>query len=132
MIDILLRFAGGLQLPLAYSQRMTSAFNDMEQVRGLHFRAHAFEKIERRKRIARSLNKEDWRSQCAQNFITKFCPIAHGAERITKADERIDVFFQGNVTTDAPAHALADEDGRNTWWLSCRGKRPSMRRDQLR
>ncbi len=93
---------------------MVSTFHDMEKVRRFHFCAHTFEKIERTKRIARSLDKEDWRSQSAENFVTKFCPVAHGAERISKTHDRIHIFLQRNVTTDASAHALANENGRNT------------------
>src|SRR6266404_2826287 len=111
---------------------MIAAFNDMEKVRCFHFRAHTFEKIKRTKRITRSLDKEDRRSQSAQNFVTKFCPVAHGAERISEAHDRIHLFLQRDMTTNASAHALADKNDRNSRWLSRCGKRLSMRRDQLR
>src|SRR6266404_2269248 len=111
---------------------MVSTFHDMEKVRRFHFRAHIFEKIERTERITRSLHKEDGRLQSAQNFIAKFCPVAHGAERIAKTNDRIHLFLQRDMASDASAHALANENGRNTWWLSRRSERLSMRRDQLR
>lgn len=61
MIDIILRFAGGLQLALRYHQRMIAAFDNVQNVPCLHFCAHALEKIERTKRIARSLDKKNRR-----------------------------------------------------------------------
>jgi len=104
----------------------------MKKVRRFHFRARAFEKIERTKRIARSLDKEDWRSQSAENFITKFFLVAHGAEWISKTHDRIHLFLQRDMTSDAPAHALADQYGRVIGSLSILRERRSMRRDQLR
>src|SRR6266699_3088868 len=105
---------------------MISAFHDVEKVRRFHFRAHIFEKIERTKGIARSLDKEDWRSQSAKNFVTKFCPVAHGAERISKTHDRIHIFFQSNVTTDASAHALANQYCRVIGSLSILRERRSI------
>jgi len=93
---------------------MISAFNSMEKVRRFHFCAHTFEKIERTKQIARSLDKEDWRSQSAQNFIAKLCAITGGAERIAETNDRIHLFLQRDMASDASAHALANENGRNT------------------
>src|SRR6266849_11115320 len=101
---------------------MISAFNDMKKVRRFHFRAHIFEKIERTKWITRSLHKEDRRSQSAQNFIAKFCAITGGAKRIAETNDCIHLFLQRDMASDASAHALANENGRNTCRLSRRGK----------
>jgi hypothetical protein len=72
---------------------MISAFNDMEKVRRFHLRTHTLEKIERTKRITRSLHKENRRSQSAQNFIAKFCVITGRAERIAETNDRIHLFL---------------------------------------
>ena len=111
---------------------MIAAFYNVENVPRFHLRAHAFEQIERTKRIARALDKEDRRAQSAQNFVAKFCPIAHRAERISKANERVYFFLQRDVTSDPPAHALADQDGRAFVNMSILGERFAMRGNQLR
>src|SRR4029077_1545222 len=92
---------------------MVAAFNDMQKVWRLHVCAYALEEIQRAKRIARALHKQDWRGQSAQNFIAEFCPVAHGAERIAKTNEPIHFFFERDVTADASAHAFADQDCRS-------------------
>ena len=72
---------------------MISVFNDMEKVWRFHLRTHTSEKIERTKRITRSLHKENRRSQSAQNFIAKFCVITRRAERIAETNDRIHLFL---------------------------------------
>ncbi len=115
-----------------YDQRVIAAFYNVENVPGFHLRAHAFEQIERTKRIARALDKEDRRAQSAQNFVAKFCAIAHRAERISKANDRVYFLLQRNVTSDPPAHALADQNRRAIVNRSTLGERFAVRGNQLR
>ena len=111
---------------------MIAAFDNVENVPRFHLRAHAFEQIERTKRIARALDEEDRRAQSAQNFVAKFGAITHRAKRISKANERIDFFLQRDVTPDSPAHALADQNCRSIVNMSSERERFAMCGNQLR
>ena len=89
---------------------MVAAFNDMQKVWRLHVCAYALEEIQRAKRIARALHKQDRRGQSAQHFIAEFCSIAHRAKRIPKTNEPVHFFLQRGVTPNTSAHAFADQD----------------------
>src|SRR5438876_6696860 len=92
---------------------MVPAFDDVQKVRCLHFCAHLVKEIQGTKRIARALHKQDWRIELSQNFVPEFCAIAHRAKRISETNKRVHSFFERHMTTDAPAHALANQDGRS-------------------
>src|SRR5437899_12752566 len=89
---------------------MVAAFNDIQKVWRLHVCAYALEEIQRAKRIARALHKQDWRGQSAQHFIAQFCSVAHRAKRISKTNQPVHFFGAGDMTADASAHALADQN----------------------
>ena len=67
-----------------------------------------------------------------QNFISQLCAVAHGAQRIAKANETVHFFFERNMTANTSAHAFADEDCRCMPILFSRlSQCLSMRGDQL-
>ena len=68
------------------------------------------QKIQRTQRVTRALHKQDGCSQSAQNFVAEFCAIAHGAQRISKANQAVHFFLQRQVTPNPAAHALADQN----------------------
>jgi len=112
---------------------MVAAFNDMQKVWRLHVCAYTLEEIQRAKRIARALHKQDRRGQSAQNFIAEFCSIAHRAKRIPKTNESVHFFLQRGVTSNTSAHAFADQDCRGTAvFLAYLGQCLPMRGDELR
>ena len=89
---------------------MIALFNDVQKVWRFHFCAHLLKEIQRTKRIARALHKEDWRAENSQDFVPEFCAIAHRAERISQTNKCVHFFFERHMTADASAHALADQD----------------------
>src|SRR6266566_745091 len=93
---------------------MVPAFDDVQKVLCLHFCAHLLKEIQGTKRIARALHKQDWRIERSQNFVPEFCAIAHRAKRIPETNKRVHFFFERYMTTDAPAHALANQDSRSS------------------
>jgi hypothetical protein len=88
---------------------MVAAFDQVQKVRRFHFGSDALQQIQRTQRIARALNKQDRRSQRTQNFVAKFCAIAHGAKRISEANQAVHFFLERHVTSNPAAHAFADE-----------------------
>src|SRR6266566_2045272 len=104
---------------------MVATFDHVEKVRDLHFGANALQKIQGTKRIERALHKEDRCRQGAQDFIAKFCPIAHRAERVSETNKTVHFFFERHMTSNAPTHAFADQNSRG----GCRssGSTPSHR-----
>src|SRR6266516_2596928 len=92
---------------------MVPALDNVQKVRRFHLTAHSFEQIQRTKQVAGALDKENWRRQDAQNFVTELCPITHRAQRISETNKSIHFFFERHMTTDAPTHALANQDGRS-------------------
>ena len=112
---------------------MIAAFNDVQKVRCLHFYAHLLQEIQRTKRVARALHKQDRRIESAQHFIAQFCSIAHRAKRIPKTNESVHFFLQRGVTSNTSAHAFADQDCRGTAvFLAYLGQCLPMRGDELR
>src|SRR5439155_26734814 len=93
---------------------MVAADNGRQKLPRLHVCAQAFEENQRAKRIARALHKQDWCIEGAQNFIAKFCPVAHRAKRVSETNKSINFFFQRHMTSNAATHALANED----YWSS--------------
>ena len=89
---------------------MIAALDDVQKVWRFHLGSNALQQIQRTQRVARALHKEDGRSQRAQNFVAKFCAIAHGAKRIAKTNQAVDFFLERHVTSDTAAHAFADEE----------------------
>src|SRR6266404_9314068 len=111
---------------------MVSAFDHVKKVWRLHFLAHGLKKIQGTKRVARALHKQDRRSQSPQDFVSQLCVVAHGAQRIAKANETVHFFFERNMTANTPAHAFADEDcGCMPILFSRLSQCLSMRGDQL-
>ena len=86
---------------------MIAALNDAQKVWRFHLCSHTLQQIERSQRVACTLHKENRRSQRAQNFVAKFCAIAHGTKRIAKANKAVDLFFERYVTSNSSAHAFA-------------------------
>jgi hypothetical protein len=70
--------------------------------------------------------------QGAQNFVAKFCWVSRSAQRISKANEAVHLFFQGNMTSDTATHTLADQDCRAIRARSRVGQRLPMGRHELR
>jgi hypothetical protein len=73
--------------------------------------------------------------------VAKFCAIAHGAKRIAKANQAIDLFLERHVTSNPAAHAFSDEEKARCWFFPIhasqfsiheRLQRCPMRCDQLR
>ena len=60
---------------------MVRPLDDLEGRRRPHSLAHAFEEVERAKRVAGSLNEHRWREQFQENLIAKLRPVAGAAER---------------------------------------------------
>src|SRR5258707_7807987 len=104
-----LRFACCLELALRHAQGMVATLDDVPEIPRFHLGSHPLQKIQRTQRVARSLHKQDRRSQRAQNFVANFCAIAHGAERIAKTNQAFEFFLERHVTSDTAAHAFADE-----------------------
>ena len=73
---------------------MIAALDAMQEVAWLHFATNALQEIQRTKRIVGALHEQDRRSQSAQDFIAKFGPITHRAERISEANQTGDIFFE--------------------------------------
>jgi hypothetical protein len=130
-VDILLRFACRVETALCYKQRMVSFFDNEKRVCRFHFSAHALKNIQRTKWIARPLHKQDRGLQSAQNFIPKSCSITRRAERISETNNSVDFFFQGKMTSNAAAHALADQNCGLSSPGSRVGQRLPMRRHEL-
>src|SRR3954470_17587060 len=91
---------------------MVATLNHMQFVRSAHFGSHLFEEIQRTKRIACPLNEENRCIDFAQHFVAQFCRIAAAAQGITETNQARDFFLKGNVTSDPPAHAFADQEKR--------------------
>ena len=103
-----LRLPRCLELALRHAQGMIATFDNAQKVWGFHLDSNLFQEIQRTQRVARALHKQDGRSQSTQNLVAKFCPIAHGAKRITKANQAIHFFLERHMTSDPAAHAFAD------------------------
>src|SRR6266513_3820232 len=88
---------------------MVAAFNDMQKVWRFHFDSNPLQKIQRTKRIAGALHKENGRGQSAQDFIAEFCAVAHRAERVSKTDESVHFFGERHVASNTPTHAFAGQ-----------------------
>jgi hypothetical protein len=108
MIHIFLPFGRRAELTLRNTQGMIATLDGMQKISGFHLRSDAPQKIQRTQRVTRALHKQDGRSQRAQNLIAEFCAIAHGAERISKANQAVHIFLQRQVTPNPAAHALPD------------------------
>src|SRR5206468_10911469 len=91
---------------------MVPALDNVQKVRRFHLTAHSFEQIQRTKQVAGALDKENWRRQDAQNFVTELCPITHRAQRISETNKSIHFFIEGHITTNAPTHANPNQHGR--------------------
>jgi hypothetical protein len=111
---------------------MIPAFDNVKEAWSLHLGADALKQIQRTKRITRALHKEDRSLQGAEDFISKPCSITGPAQRISKANQGVHLFFQGNVAPDTATHAFADEDYRTLRPWLCVGQRLPMGRHQLR
>jgi len=108
VIDMFLRLTRCLELALRHAQGMIAAFDNAQKVWGFHLGSNLLKEIQRTQRVARALHKQDGRSKRAQNLVSKFCPITHGAKWITKANQAIYFLLERHVTSDPPAHAFAD------------------------
>src|SRR5260370_36403848 len=93
LIDVVLSFASRGESAFWDMQRMIAAFDKVKKVWGLHLGAHALKKVQRTKRIACALDKQDRRCQSTQNFVAQFRSVAHRAERITKTNQAVHFFF---------------------------------------
>ena len=89
---------------------MIAAFDDVKKIFRCHFGSHFLEKVERTKCVARSLDKQDWRSQFAQDFVPKFLRVAAATERIAKTDHAIHRLFQRKMAANTAAHAFPYQD----------------------
>jgi hypothetical protein len=110
---------------------MIPAFDNVKDAWSLHLGADALKQIQRTKRITRALHKEDRSLQGAEDFISKPCSITGPAQRISKANQGIHLFFQGNVAPDTATHALADQNYWGSDFLSRVGERQPVGRDKL-
>jgi type II secretory pathway component PulJ len=110
---------------------MIPAFDNVKEAWSLHLGADALKQIQRTKRITRALHKEDRSLQGAEDFISKPCSITGPAQRISKANQGVHLFFQGNVAPDTATHAFADENYRGGDFLKRVGERQTVRRDQF-
>src|SRR5438046_2356706 len=88
---------------------MVAAFNDMQKVWRFHFGSNPLQKIQRTKRIAGALHKENGRGQGTQDFIAEFCAIARRAERVSKTNEPVHFFSKRQVASNTTAHAFAGQ-----------------------
>jgi hypothetical protein len=111
-IDLLLRPAGGFELRPGHCKRMISSLDDVQFVHGLHLPTDIFEQVEGTERVARALHKEDWRPQLEKHLVAKLCRITCAAKRIAEAYDCRDFLFEGEMTSDAGAHALANQNRR--------------------
>src|SRR2546423_3098345 len=111
LIDIFLGFIA--EIFLAHHERMIAAFDEVEKIRRHYLRSNALEQIERTKRVARPLNKQDRSAQVSQNLIAQLRSIAHRTKRIAQTNQAGDIFFQRNMAANSAAHALADEKNRS-------------------
>ena len=92
----------------------------------------AFKEVERAERVARSLNEHHRRAQFEQNLVAELRPVAGGAKRIAEADHGCDRLNQGDMASDAPAHAFAGQHDRPVMLFAQRRQRGSMGGDELR
>ena len=109
VIDIFLCFACSLKLAFRQVQGMIATVDHVQEIPRFHFGSHPLQQIQRTKRVARALHKEDGRSQRAQNFVPNFCAITHGAKRIAKTNQDVDFFLERHVTSNPAAHAFPDK-----------------------
>src|SRR5688572_31516635 len=91
---------------------MIAPFHHLKESFGFHLLADRVQELQRAKRIASSLHKQDRPAEFAQNFISQPCRIASAAERVTEANHSCDRFFKSDVTADTPTHALSDQECR--------------------
>src|SRR5688572_26799017 len=91
---------------------MIAPFHHMKESFGFHLLADRVEELQRAKRIASSLHKQDRPAHFAQNFISQPCRIASAAKRVTEANHSRDRFFESDVTAYPPAHALSNQEHR--------------------
>jgi hypothetical protein len=110
---------------------MIPAFDNVEDAWSLHLGADALKQIQRTERVARALHKEDRSLQGTEDFISKPCSITGPAQRISKANQGVHLFFQGNVAPDAATHAFADQNYWGSEFLPRVGERQPVRRDQF-
>jgi hypothetical protein len=110
---------------------MIPTFDNVERCWSLHLVAHALKHIQRTERIAGALHKQNRSVQGAEDCISKPCSITGRAQRISKANQSVHLFFQGNVAPDTAAHALADQNYSGSDFLSRVGERQPVRRDEL-
>ena len=110
LIDMFLRLTRCLELALRHAQGMIAAFDNAQKVWGFHLGSNLLKEIQRTQRVARALHKQDGRSKRAQNLVSKFCAVAHSAERIAKANQAVYFLLERQMTSDPAAHALADQD----------------------
>ena len=108
LIDVILRFAIGLELGLGDEERMISSLDDVQLVYGSHLVSNIFEQVERTERIASALHKEDRRPQRQKNFVAQLRAVTGATERIAEAYNRRDFLFESKMTSNPRAHAFAD------------------------
>ena len=110
---------------------MIASLHDIQRRGRMHPLSNALEKVERTEGVARSLREQDWRLRLEQHLVAKPRSVARAAQRIAKADYGFDRVNQRDMTADASAHAFAGEHDRPFMLGAKRGKRRSMRFDQL-
>src|SRR6478672_2028423 len=103
----------------------------MHRIPRRHLFADFVEQVERAKRITRSLNKQNWRLQFAQDLVAQFCAITAAAERIAEANHARDFFLERYMTTNPATHAFADQKYLAGCFLAYLHESLTMGRDKL-
>lgn len=94
MVNFVLAFICGFELFFRDDQRMIAAFHHVQRILRCHIESDFFQKIERTKGVASSLDEDYWRPQIAQDFVAQLLGIASAAQRITEADQSGHRFFE--------------------------------------
>jgi len=131
VIHFLLVRSQRLQRRLRNHERMVASLDDGERRGRVHPLPNTFEKVERAERVARSLREQDRRLQFHENLIAEPRSVASTAKWIAETDDRFDRIDEGDMAADAPAHTFAGEHDRPGMLGAKRGKRCSMRFDEL-
>lgn len=115
-INSVLRELASLEHGLRELEGMIRALDHIKLVGYAHARADLCQAVERTKRIARALHKQDGCAQRDQDFVAKRAALAD--EGVAQTDECKSPLVRGivcEVTTDTTAHALAYEHDRLAW-----------------